>query len=371
MGVSAINRPTKAIISKKAVQQNIQTIKTQLNDNVKLFAVVKANAYGHGLVEFARIAQDNGADGFCVACLDEAIALRNSGINLPILVLGVTYPLNSLELASDLDISLTVCDNTWLQQAIEILKSKNKKIKIHIAVDTGMTRIGYRDHDDIKKSIQLLQNDYFIVEGIFTHFSTADEKDDKYFKQQQMNFERLIDLYPFNFTYIHTANTATTLWHDAWRSNMVRFGIGMYGMNPSGTVQEMPYKLQPVMQLETEIVFVKQVEKGVSIGYGATYTTSEDEWIATLPIGYADGLVRRYTGFELLVDGHRCPIVGRVCMDQLMIKLPKYYPVGTKVVIIGQSKDQVNTFEMAASHVGTINYEMSCAISERVHRIYE
>ena len=372
MAVTTIHRPTKAIISRQAIKHNIQQEIERLSKDTELFAVVKANAYGHGLVEVAKTAKEAGATGFCVAYLDEALALRKAGITEPILVLGVLEPVNDVVLAAKNDISLTVASNDWLERAQNILQKEQLQVKIHIAIDSGMGRIGYADEKDIQYAISLLRhNEYFVIEGIFTHFATADEVDDSYFHQQQETFAKFYQMFPFDFHYIHTANTATALWHKAWHSNMIRFGIGLYGMNPSGQVIAEPYHLQPAMKLVTEIVFVKEMPKGKSISYGATYTTKSSEWIATLPIGYADGLWRRYTGFELLVDGQRCPIVGRVCMDQVMIKLPKYYPVGTEVVIIGQSQDEVNTFEMAAEHIGTINYELACAISQRVSRIYK
>lgn len=371
MTVTAVHRPTKAIISTKAIKNNIQNELKLLKKGTELFAVVKADAYGHGLIEVAKIARKAGATGFCVAYLDEAIALREAGFDECILVLGVLYPISDVSLASKYDISLTVASSAWLEEARVLLVKDDLSLKIHLAIDSGMGRIGFFEEEDLLTAVDILKQDScFEIEGVFTHFATADEKNTDYFKEQQVRFNELYQLLPFDFKYIHTANTATAMWHEAWKSNVVRFGIGMYGMNPSGTVIKAPYKLEPAMSLVTEIVFVKEEPKGKSISYGATYTTKDKEWIATLPIGYADGLVRRYTKFELLVDGHRCPIVGRVCMDQLMIKLPKYYPVGTEVVIIGKSKDKENTFEMAAKHIGTINYELSCLITKRVPRVY-
>ena len=372
MAVTAVNRPTKAIISTKAIKHNIQNELKRLDEGIELFAVVKANAYGHGLFEVATAAREAGATGFCVAYLDEALALRQAGFTECIFIMGVVRPIEDIVLAAQNNLSVVAADLQWLEEAELILKQHNLRLKIHLAIDTGMGRIGFTDVQAMQKANErLLNNESFEVEGIFTHFSTADEKNLTHFKHQQQKFEQALAQFTLEFRYIHTSNTATALWHDAWHSNMIRFGIGLYGMNPSGTAIEEPYQLEPVMSLVTEIVFIKQLPKNEAISYGATYLTTEDEWIATLPIGYADGLNRRYTGFEVLVDGKRCPIVGRVCMDQTMIKLPKYYPVGTEVVIIGKSKDQINTFEMAAEHVGTINYELTCAITERVKKIYE
>lgn len=372
MATVATHRPSKAIISLEAIRHNIMNERKRLHPDTALWAVVKADAYGHGLLPVAEAAREAGVDGFCVAYLDEAIALRQADFHEMVLVLGATEPKNTVVLAAKLGISLTAPSLDWLQVAAAILEQNGLTLRVHLAVDTGMGRIGVTTPEELKQCYDFVStHQCFIKEGIFTHFATADEVDTAYFEKQKKAFEMDLIAIHDDFTYIHTANTATALWHDAWHSNAVRFGIGLYGMNPSGTVIEAPYTLEPAMRVETEIVFIKELPKGKSVSYGATYTTKENEWIATLPIGYADGFVRRYTGFEVLVDGNRCPIVGRVCMDQMMIRLPKYYPIGTKVVIVGESGDERNTFEMAAEHIGTINYELTCLLGERLERVYE
>lgn len=371
MAVVATHRPTKAIISRSAIRHNIENEMKRLKEGVQLWAVVKADAYGHGLLEVAHEAKKAGATGFCVAYVDEAIALRKSGIKEPILVLGVTEPMDTVVLASQYDISLAATSLDWLKRAYQVVKEAGNVLRIHVIIDSGMGRIGFFDEQEMQEAKTFLDHqDVLLAEGIFTHFATADELSDDYFHYQQQNFEKALAVFGKDFKYIHTSNTATALWHDAWHSNVVRFGVGIYGMNPSGSVKEAPYELEPAMRVETEMVYVKHMPKGRSISYGATYTTTEDEWIATLPFGYADGFVRRYTGFEVLVDGHRCPIVGRVTMDQVMIRLPKEYAVGTKVVVIGTSGDEMNTFTMAADHIGTINYELTSILGQRLERIY-
>lgn len=372
MAVTAIHRPTKAIISRKAIRHNIENEMKRLKEGVDLFAVVKADAYGHGMLEVAEVAREAGAKGFCVAYLDEALALRHAGFDEMILVLGVVEPIDEVILAAQKNISLVAASLDWLQRAQAMLAKVNGRLNIHIAIDSGMGRIGFTDEAEMKAAKEFIEAhpEQFFKEGLFTHFATADEKDERYFEKQQARFVKAQAIFGADFRYIHTANTATALWHDAWHSNAIRFGVGIYGMNPSGTAIASPYPLEPAMSIETELVFVKRLAKGESISYGATYTTSGDEWIGTLPMGYADGFIRRYTGFKVLIDGQKAPIVGRVCMDQLMIRLPKEYPVGTKVTIIGRSGELENTFEMAAEHIGTINYELTCILGQRLTREY-
>lgn len=369
MAVKAIHRPTRAVVSRKAIRHNIENEKKRLGEDVSLWAVIKADAYGHGMIEVATEAKKAGANGFCVAYLDEALALRKAGFTEMILVLGVVEPIEEVKLASEHHISLVAASLSWLQRAARVLG--DNELRIHLAIDSGMGRIGFTSIDEMKEAKAFLANHpQFIKEGLFTHFATADETDDTYFHRQQERFLKAQSLFKDEVTYIHTANTATAFWHQAWDSNAIRFGVGIYGMNPSGSVISSPYPLEPAMSIETELVFVKELPAGESISYGATYTTTTNEWIGTLPIGYADGFVRRYTGFEVLIDGKRAPIVGRVCMDQMMIRLPQEYPVGTKVTIIGRSGDLENTFTMAADHIGTINYELTCILGQRLPRVY-
>lgn len=373
MEVIAKHRPTRAIISKKAIHHNIQEEIKRLDEGTELWAVIKADAYGHGALEVAQVALKAGATGFCVAYVDEAIALRKAGITAPILVLGVAEPMATVCLAAQYDISLAAASLDWLERAEVSLAKAGLHLKVHLAIDTGMGRIGMFAPEELKATKAFLAKvDHLQAEGIFTHFATADEKDAQYFALQQKRFEEALAILGDDFRYIHTSNTATALWHGAWHSNVVRFGVGIYGLNPSGSViSDLPYELQPAMRLESEIVYIKKQPKGRSVSYGATYTSQEDEYIATLPIGYADGFLRAYSGFSVLVDGQRMPIVGRVTMDQIMIRLPKYYPVGTKVTLIGKDGAEEITFTEAADYIGTINYELTCILGQRLLRVYE
>lgn len=370
----SIYRPTVITVDRQAIRENFLNERKLLKPNVSMFAVLKANAYGHGVIEVAQTLDREGVDGFCVATLDEGLELRNHGFQEPILVLGIT-PVEEALIAAKADISLTVATLDWLKEADRILTSP---VKVHLACDTGMGRIGFLDRDAIVEACNFINTtDKIDPEGIFTHFSTADANDEKsvaHFNEQVATFKEMTRDLPVDFKYIHCANTATGLWHLnnlGCPTNIVRFGIGLYGLNPSGTaIKELPYELKPAMKIESEIVYTKVEPAGKKISYGATYTTHKDEIIATLPIGYADGWLRRMSGSEVLIDGKRCPIVGRVCMDQLMVRLPKMYPIGTKVTLMGKNGADQITAEELADYAGTINYEILCEMSDRVPRKY-
>ena len=365
-------RPTKAKIDCKAIFHNVQTEKERLNKETELFAVVKANGYGHGAVEVANIAKQAGATGFCVAILDEALELRSAGITDPILVLGMVDPGHIGYLLKE-NLTCAAISPEWLEAVIKNWPSDNKsKLKIHAKIDSGMGRVGLRSAEEINQFLEIIEaHPEFDLEGIFTHFSKADSSDKSYFELQQARFSKALSLFPKALSYVHTSNSATALWHDHWQSNLVRFGAAMYGLNPSGRELTPPYELKQAMTLETELVQVKKLEAEEGISYGATYYTESEEWIGTLPIGYADGLTRNFQGFKVLVDGEACPIVGRICMDQCMVKLPREYPVGTKVVIFGDDeKGNSISFQDAAEYIGTINYEIPCVLSERVPLVY-
>ncbi len=366
-------RNAQRIVNTKALYENIHNAKQRLNDDTELWLVLKANGYGHGAIAVAKTAEKAGATGFCVALLDEALQLRQAGFRQPILVLGLT-DVQDAPIAAQNNVSLTVSSSSWILAANKILSSfKSQPLKIHLALDTGMGRIGFQKASELKDAVSTIkQTDHNIIfEGIFTHFSTADSPDSKYFHEQYDKFEKFMAVLPDKPKYVHVANSATSLWHKVCGGNLIRLGISAYGLNPSGrAIKDTPYTLQPVMSVETELTYSKIVEKGKYIGYGATYQTQSDEWIGTVPMGYADGIPRKMQGFKVLVDGQFCPIVGRVCMDQFMIKLPKEYSAGTKVVIIGESKGQTITADDVADYLGTISYEVICGFSERLKITY-
>lgn len=380
--VQAMKRKTAVHVNLGAIAANVRSTVDHLPKGTQMFAVVKANGYGHGAVPVARIAAANGATGFCVAVLDEALELRKHDIKLPILVLGITAPSLALEALVN-DISLTVGSLSWLQEAKQSLLAANepdlvtKKLRIHLAIDSGMGRIGFIEDDDFSAANEfLLKNqDLFELEGIYTHFASADSADETYFNYQVKRFNHLHDLLTVRPKYTHVANSATSLFHAACHSDLIRFGIGMYGLNPSSTKGvtdlPLPYELQPALSLRSELVFVKQNHPGMGVSYGSTYISQEDEWIGTLPLGYADGWQRRMQGFKVRVLDEWCEIVGRVCMDQFMVRLPYEMPVGTEVELIAADSTAPNSLRAVADYAETIHYEIACLLQDRLPRIYE
>ena len=361
------HRPTKALINLEAIRYNIQQMGAHIPKGTLKWAVVKANAYGHGAIAVARAIQDD-VDGFCVSNIDEAIELRQAGIAKKILILGVSE-VESFSLAKDFDITLTVAGLEWLENLLAA-ESDLSGLTVHLKIDSGMGRIGFRSASEAEQAQAMLENNGASVEGIFTHFATADEESDTYFKQQLEYFKGILDDLQEVPKLVHASNSATTLWHAETIFNAVRMGDSMYGLNPSGQVLELPYELKPALTLESAIVHVKTVEAGACMGYGATYQADSEQVIATLPIGYADGWTRDMQNFSVLVDGQLCPIVGRVSMDQITIRLPKLYPLGTKVTLIGSDGDKELTATDVAVYRGTINYEVVCLLSDRIPREY-
>ena len=361
------HRPTKALIDLGAIRYNIQQMGAHIPKDTLKWAVVKANAYGHGAVAVATAIQDD-VDGFCVSNIDEALELRQTGISKKILILGVSE-VESLSLAKDFDITLTVAGLEWIENLLAT-ESDLAGLTVHLKIDSGMGRIGFRSASEAAQAQTLLKEYGANVEGIFTHFATADEESDSYFNQQLECFKGILADLQEVPELVHASNSATTLWHAETIFNAVRMGDSMYGLNPSGQVLELPYEVKPALTLETAIVYVKTVVAGACMGYGATYQADNEQVIATLPIGYADGWTRDMQNFSVLVDGQLCPIVGRVSMDQITVRLPKLYPLGTKVILIGADGDQEITATDVAVYRGTINYEVVCLLSDRIPREY-
>lgn len=372
--VVGIHRKTYAKIDLNAIKHNIKVEKAQMTNGQNLFAVVKANAYGHGIVEVAKAAHEVGVDGYCVAIIDEALALRNAGLNELILVLGV----NSFEYASLMaknNISTAVGDIDFLKKAQVLLCEQKQRLSVHLALDTGMGRIGFRTQEALCEAVDFMKQhtSEFNFEGIFTHFSTADSGKKEavnYYEQQINGFNELLSSIEELPKYVHVANSAASIWHKECGGNTIRFGITMYGLNPSGGELDIPTGFRPALSLLSEVVAIKKIKKGNSVGYGKTYTAKEDEWIATVPIGYADGWLRSMQGFKILIADNFCEIVGRVCMDQIMVRVPSKVLIGTTVTLIGRQEQKEIKAQDVADQAGTIHYEVICLISERVPRIY-
>lgn len=324
--------------------------------NKKLIAVIKANGYGCGDVEIAKVALDAGASMLAVSSLDEAMALRNGGIEAPILILGYVEP-SDASLLIENNISTSVVSLDWVK---ELVKENINGLKVHLKVDTGMNRIGIKDIDELKEAYEILKNAKADVEGIFTHYACSDVDPSFKTDEQFSKFKRAYKALNAKFKYVHCDNSDASLTYQEDITNSFRLGIGMYGY--------CSYKseLKKVISLYTTIINVKTVNKGETIGYGATYTCEEDEIIATLPIGYADGFIRKNSGRNVYVNGEYATIVGRVCMDQCMIKLSKKYPIGTIVELVG---DHISIEDMAKD-LDTIVYEIITNFNERLTRKY-
>ena len=372
--VPGIHRPAAVCVDLAAIRQNIQEEIKHLAPGQKLFAVVKANAYGHGAVRVAQEAVKAGASGFCVAILDEALELRQAGIVLPILVLGVT-PVKYASLAAVNGVSLAVPNLEWLKEVESNLIQDQLQLKIHLAVDSGMGRIGFSEDDEfIAANDFLLNNSNFDVEGLFTHFASADSSDDSYFQMQVTRFNHFKKLLKIKPKWIHVDNTAASVFDKKVHSDLVRFGIGIYGLNPSSNPAsadlETAIQLKPAMSFVSELVQVHTIHKGQGVGYGSTYIADEDQIIGTVPVGYADGFIRKFQGFKIKVGSEYCPIVGRICMDQLMVQLPYEMAVGTKVVLISNDPVAPNSLKKAADYVDSIHYEVACLLDDRLPRKY-
>lgn len=366
--ISSPHRPTWATIKLDHIRENIEQVVGHLPRPVKTLAVVKANAYGHGAVAVARAISDQ-VHGFCVSNLDEAMELRRAGISNMILVLGVVLP-DAVPLALAHNLTLTVTSSEWLDLA-QAHSVDLRGLSVHLKLDSGMGRLGLQLSSDINALMARLEQAGVTVSGIFTHFATADEADSGYFdtqlkifKSQLSDLDRLPEL-------IHISNSAAAIWHADTVFNTVRLGVVIYGLNPSGGALPLPYPIKPALSLTSSLVQVKRIEVGQSIGYGRSYISRQREVIGTIPIGYADGYIRDLQGFHVLVDGQVCPIVGRVSMDQLTVRLPKVYPMGTEVTLIGENGGAVITATDVAEHCQTINYEVVCLLSDRVPRYYD
>lgn len=353
-------RDTYAYIRLDYLKDNVNVLYQKVQK--PMMAIIKANAYGHGYQQVANVLKDHPSIAmFGVATLKEAIDLRKAGVDKDILVLGA-IPLEDLDMVIDYDITLTLYSKDYMQEII-YLYHHQKPVKVHIKVDSGMNRLGFKTKEDFENILSACPSHIFQIDGVFTHFATADDpKQDEAYFQQLEHFYHIIGNHEFK--YIHCQNSASMMYHDATKSNLTRIGIAMYGVDPAGEECD---NLKQVMSLYTKVAMVKKVKKGEHIGYGYTYQAQEDEFIATLPIGYADGFIRANQGRCVYIRGKEYPIVGRVCMDQMMVKVDENIKIHDQVEIFGE---HISLARMA-KELKTIPYEITCLVSERVERIYK
>jgi alanine racemase len=357
-------------IDLEAVKTNIRYIRQRTSAQV--MAVVKANGYGHGATRVAQAALQGGASWCGVARIDEALELRQNGLACPILIFGYTPPERVLD-AIQHKIALTVWAPEQAALAARLANERGLTAHLHLKVDTGMSRLGIRPEQalDVLKQIKSMPG--ALAEGLFTHFARADEADQSTTLVQIEQFTQIVEecnLAGLRPSLVHACNSAATLTQPAAHFDMVRIGIAMYGLHPSNECI-LPAEMRPVMQWKAVLSQVKDLPAGRGVSYGHIYTTKTLERIGTLPVGYADGY-RRMIGNVLLVAGQRVPVIGRVCMDQIMLQLngaPRA-AAGDEVVLLGgQGKDRI-TAEEIAQRWGTINYEVTCGVAARVTRVF-
>ncbi|MDO8525570.1 MAG: alanine racemase [Candidatus Omnitrophota bacterium] len=366
-------RPTWAEIDLKAIEHNYKQVRRLVGKDTNVMVVVKANAYGHGIVEVSTVLERMGADYFGVATTDEAVRLREYGIKTPILVLGAVLP-DEVRVNIENNITLTLC-NEDLLGAIKKETANGLKAKVHIKIDTGMGRIGVWHEEAFNFIKTIIRENNMIIEGIYTHFSSAG-RDDFFTNYQIDAFGNLImklEGSDIRIALRHAANSIATVNLKRSHLNLVRPGLIIYGMYPKPTFPKL-IKLKPALSLKTRIVYIKEAPPGRSISYGRTYVTQAHTKIATLPIGYADGYARNLSNkAEVLVRGRRAHIVGKVTMDQMMIDVGhiRGVRIGDEVVLIGkQGRDEIRP-EKLARLAETIAYEFVCGISNRVPRVYK
>lgn len=353
-----IFRKTYAEINLPNVYSNYINVQ-KLAKNVQVIPVVKANAYGHGALEVTDYLVERGVDRFAVSLLEEAIELREKFPSIELLVMGVVEG-NGLITASERNITITICNFDQIHDLMKL----SKKLKVHIKIDTGMHRLGFKSNMDIQTAVdQLKNNDLVDLEGIYTHFSTADV-DKSYYDIQLKRFQEVLHIIDFEFKMVHVSNSSSAIKYEKELdfTTHCRLGISLYGL----TLDDNVNFLKTTFRLITYISQINILEPGDKIGYGATYTAKDKEIIGVLPIGYADGFIRKNQGGDVEISGKRYPIVGRICMDQMFIKIDESIDKTDQVVLFG---GLVSTDEVA-NRLDTINYEVICEITSRVPRKY-
>ena len=373
-----IRMRTWAEIDLDNIEYNLKAIKSAVGDAVKLCCVVKADGYGHGAPAVSRLFEENGADLLAVSNIEEALQLRQNGISLPILILGYT-PAECAETLANNNISQCVYSFEYGLSLASYAEKCSQKVKIHLKLDTGMGRIGFlcreSGENELYEALELCKNRNLIPEGIFTHFATADEADEgeEYTRLQYAKFRSAVSFlekHGVKFEIRHCANSAATFNYPEFRLDMVRVGLALYGLTPFESSQSLP-SLRPAMSLRSVISHVKLLRRGESVSYGRTFKAEKDMRVATVPVGYADGLMRSTADSHYTLKiGNKCaPILGRICMDQLLLDVSDIdCQVGDIVTIFDGEKDHTAT--ALASANGTIPYEVLCSVGKRVPRAF-
>ncbi len=356
------------------IQKNLEAVKRVLPENTEIMGIVKANAYGHGALEVSSFLQETGITRFGVASVGEAVELRKNGITGSILVLGELFKENA-QLALDYDIECTVANFETAKYLSELASKSEKKASIHIKIDTGMGRIGFRTTDDELETInRIFELENVRVVALFTHFACADSSDKASALRQKKLFLDFTDKIISANGYVkrHMYNSAASMEMGGYPGEIVRCGIMMYGLYPSEEMDR-SFSLLPALELKSSISFIKDTDEGFTVSYGSTFVTDRPMTIATVPIGYADGYPRYLSNKgSVLVKGVRCHILGRICMDQFMIDVSEVpdVAVGDEVTLIGTDGNETITVEDLSDPEYRFNYEFCCLINKRVPRVY-
>ena len=375
----AHHRATRAEIDLQAFQHNLQTLRKYLDPQTQIMAVVKADAYGHGAIPCARIAVENGADYLGAGVIEEGIELRENGLNAPILILGSIFPDEAEDLVRH-NLATILCTQPLAQALSKEAEKQDKTVSVHIKVDTGMNRLGISPENlpALLDQVRNLKN--LKIEAVSTHFSSADDEDLSVTQAQLEKFQTALTILQKEGVHtpiVHCANTSALFKFPESHFNMVRPGLILYGVLPSPSLRpvidqgENPF--QPVMQWKSQIILLKPIAKNQPVSYSGSFTTQRDSLIATLPIGYADGLHRMLSNkMDVLIRGRRAPQVGNICMDMILVDVTDIPDVqaGDEVVIFGRQGDEMISVEELAVKGKTIPYEILCSVSKRVPRIY-
>ncbi len=375
MESSLETRAVRLEINLDNLKNNIKELKRYIGSDTLLMATVKANAYGHGAITVAKTFLDNGVDRLAVSILLEGMELRKSGIKAPIIILNYTPPAHF-----DKVIEYDLIQNIYSYHDAKILSEAavkaNRQVKIHIKIDTGMGRIGFLPNkDSIEDITKIAKLPNIIIEGIFTHFAKSEEEDKRFTELQYERFNWVLEELEKNEIEIaikHVSNSGAIVSMPKYNLDMVRAGIILYGHYPSEEMDKTKLRIKPAMALKSSISNIKKVEKGCGISYNQIFTTEKESIIATLPIGYADGYTRMLTEKgQVYLEGKKAPIVGKICMDQMMIDVTGIDKVSMdSEVILFDYKEGSISMEDLADMLGTVNYEIMCMMGRRLPRVY-
>lgn len=366
-----------ARIDLDAIAYNMEQMKQRIDGHTQIMAVIKTDAYGHGAVQVAQMLEKyDYIWGFAVATLDEAVVLRVEGIQKPILVLGCIFPDQYMEML-DNNIRMNVYTEDMAKEIANMARREGKTAYIHIKLDTGMGRLGFSiTNESIEAIARINKLPNVRMEGVFTHFAKADEKDKTFTKKQIREFEYMTKMLKENgvtFEYEHCSNSAAIIDVPEAKFDIVRAGISTFGLYPSEEVDKEAVHLKPALALKSHVAFVKEIEPGTPVSYGGTFVADKKMKIATIPVGYGDGYPRALSGVGyVLIRGKKAPILGRICMDQFMVDVTHIEDAsfGDKVTLIGRDGNEYISVEMLGDLSGRFNYEFICDLGKRIPRVY-